>query len=331
MGSDEGRGKRFAVIGVAGYIARRHLDAIRDVGGTVVAAFDISDSVGQIDASSPDARFFTDFELFDAYVQSLGRAGKGVDYVSICSPNYLHRAHIEFAFRSGADAICEKPLVLNPSDIDELERLQEKTGRKVSTILQLRLNQSNITLRDELRAAGAREKVTCDLTYITARGQWYYVSWKGQEAKSGGIATNIGVHFYDLLSFFFGPPEQNIVHHRAMDCAAGFLEFKNAKVRWFLSINGRDLPETGADRTACRRITIGDRVCNLSGDFTELHLKSYREVMAGRSFTLADARGAVETVAAIRHAPVQPGVGDMHPLVSRVLADKNRYRDGFPI
>lgn len=331
MGSDQGRGKRFAIIGVAGYIARRHLDAIRDVGGTVVAAFDISDSVGQMDAYFPAARFFTDFELFDAYVQSLARDGQGVDYVSICSPNYLHRAHIEFAFRSGADAICEKPLVLNPSDIDDLQRLEKATGRSVSTILQLRLNQANIDLRAELALAASVDKVTCDLTYVTARGQWYYVSWKGQEAKSGSISTNIGVHFYDLLSFFFGTPEQNIVHHRAMDCAAGYLEYKTAKVRWFLSINASDLPENGEDRIACRQITIGDRICSLSGDFRELHTKSYQEILAGRRFTLEDARGAVETVSVIRNAPIQPMVGEVHPYLSKVLADKNRYRDGFPV
>jgi UDP-N-acetyl-2-amino-2-deoxyglucuronate dehydrogenase len=323
-------GKRFAIIGVAGYIAPRHLDAIRDVGGTVVAAFDTSDSVGRLDASFPKARFFTDFELFASYVQTLHNRGEKVDYVSVCSPNYLHRAHIEFGLRAGADVICEKPLVLNPSDIDALSALEKLTGHTVSTILQLRLNPANIALRDELRAQKHKAKPVCDLTYITARGQWYHASWKSDERRSGGIATNIGVHFYDLLGFLFGPPERNIVHHRAMDCAAGMLEFKTAKVRWFLSINGRDLPDNAEDRVACRRLVIGDRVCNLSGDFRELHTKSYQEVLAGRRFPLSDARAAVEIVANIRHANLAPLSGDTHPALAKILADKERYVDGYP-
>lgn len=325
------RGKRFAIIGVAGYIARRHLDAIRDLGGTVVAAFDVSDSVGQMDASFPAARFFTDFALFDSYIQSLRQAGEGVDYISICSPNYLHRAHVEFALRSGADAICEKPLVLEPADVDRLSRLEGETGKRVSTILQLRLNPENIALRDEFRALKGGKKLDCDLTYVTARGQWYHVSWKGQEPKSGGIATNIGVHFYDLLGFLFGNPVRNEVHHRAMDCAAGLLEYENARVRWFLSINGRDLPESGEDRVACRRIVMGERVCNLSGDFRELHTRSYQEILAGRGFSLADARQAVETVSTIRNAPVGGRSEDHHPYLAKALAQEGRYRDGFPV
>jgi UDP-N-acetyl-2-amino-2-deoxyglucuronate dehydrogenase len=326
--------KRFAIIGVAGYIAPRHLDAIRDVGGIVVAAFDTSDSVGRLDASFPQARFFTDFELFASYVETLGQRGQKVDFVSICSPNYLHRAHIEFALRADADVICEKPLVLNPSDIDALAALEKQTGRTVSTILQLRLNPANIALRAELQAQkrpGQRnEKVLCDLTYITARGQWYHASWKSDERRSGGIATNIGVHFYDLLGFLFGAPERNIVHHSAMDCAAGMLEFQQAKVRWFLSINGRDLPDNAEDRVACRRIVIGDRVCNLSGDFRELHTKSYQEVLAGRRFPLSDARAAVEIVANIRGAKLAPLTDEAHPALAKILADKGRYVDGYP-
>ena len=325
------RPKRFAIIGVAGYIARRHLEAIRDLGGTVVAAFDVSDSVGQMDGSFPAARFFTDFALFDSYIQSLRREGQGVDYITICSPNYLHRAHIEFTLRSGADAICEKPLVLEPGEVDQLAALEAETGHRVSTILQLRLNPENIALRKELRATPPGKKLECDLTYVTARGQWYYVSWKGQEQKSGGIATNIGVHFYDLLGFLFGNPVRNEVHHRAIDCAAGLLEYETARVRWFLSINGRDLPESSEDRVACRRISIGDRVCTLSGDFRELHAKSYDEILAGRGFTLDEARQAVSTVAAIRTAPVLGASADAHPYLARVLAQEGRYRDGFPV
>lgn len=323
--------KRFALIGAAGYIARRHLDAIKAVGGELIAAFDVFDSVGQIDALFPKARFFTDFALFDAYIQNLCSRGLGPDFVSICSPNYLHRAHSEFALRAGANAICEKPLVLEPGDVDVLAALEAETGKAVSTILQLRLNPANIALRDEIGSLSPCEKLVCDLTYVTSRGHWYYVSWKGHEAKSGGIATNIGVHFYDLLSFIFGPPIDNVVHHRAMDCAAGYLEFEKAKVRWFLSINARDLPEDPEERTACRRLTIGKRICNLSGDFRELHTKSYAETLAGRGFSLSDARQAVKTVALIRNAPIERDKGECHPALERVLNDSGRYSEGFPV
>lgn len=332
MREEAARRKRFAVIGVAGYIARRHLEAIRDIGGDVCAALDVSDSVGQMDASFPQARFFTDFALFDAYIQNLRRRGEGPDYVTICSPNFLHRAHVEFALRSGAHAICEKPLVLEPEDVDVLTALEKETGKAVSTILQLRLNPSNIALRDELRERSRNGTIECDLTYVTSRGQWYYVSWKGQDTKSGGIATNIGVHFYDLLGYFFGAPVRSIVHHRAMDCAAGLLVFEAARVRWFLSINGRDLPQNAQDQGACRRMTLGDRVVNLSGDFRELHTKSYQEILAGRGFALREARPAVETVAVIRRAPItRPEQGEYHPFLPRVLNDNDRYRDGYPI
>ena len=327
--ADDAGGKRFALIGVAGYIARRHLDAIRDVGGDLAVALDVSDSVGQIDASFPQARFFTHFEPFDAHIQQLRRKGRGVDYVAVCSPNFLHRAHAEFAMRSGADAICEKPLVLEPTEVDELVDLQSETGRQVATILQLRLNPANVALREEF-ARPVTKKHEVELTYITARGQWYYTSWKGDDRKSGGIATNIGVHFFDLLGWLFGPVERNIVHHRAMDCAAGFLEFERARVRWFLSINGRDLPENAEDRVACRRITMGNRVCNLSGDFRELHTKSYQEILAGRGFPLSEVRPAIATVAELRHAAARLDQGQVHPMLERVLADKGRYIDGFP-
>lgn len=323
-------GKRFGLVGVAGYIARRHLDAIRAVGGDLACAFDVSNSVGQMDASFPAARFFTAFEPFDSHVQTLRRRGQGLDYVAICSPNFLHRSHIEFALRSGANAICEKPLVLEPHEVDELAAIEAETGRTTSTILQLRLNPANIALRDELAAERGTKHVV-DLTYVTARGHWYYASWKGDDRRSGGIATNIGVHFYDLLGFLFGKPEHIVVHHRAMDCAAGFLEYERAKVRWFLSINGRDLPDTADDRTACRRIVMGDRVCNLSGDFSELHTRSYQEILAGRGFPIEETRQAIETVAAIRRAPVEPNKGEVHPYLERVLTDSARYRDGYPV
>ena len=325
------RPMRFALIGAAGYIARRHLEAIKAVGGDLVAAFDVFDSVGQLDALFPKARFFNEFALFDAYIHELRGRDSGPDYVSIYSPNYLHRAHSEFALRAGAHAICEKPLVLEPGDVDLLAALEAETGKSVSTILQLRLNPANLALREEIKSRNSREKLVCDLTYVTSRGHWYYVSWKGQEAKSGGIATNIGVHFYDILGFMFGRPIANVVHHRAMDCAAGYLEYEQAKVRWFLSINARDLPDDPEERTACRRLTIGPRICNLSGDFKELHTKSYVETLAGRGFSLADARQAVETSAHIRNAAIELDKGEAHPALQRVLSDTDRYQDGFPV
>ena len=321
--------KRFGVIGVAGYIARRHLEAIKAVGGDLKVAYDIFDSVGQMDASFPDARFFTDFDEFAAYARLLHSQGNSLDYVSVCSPNFLHRRHIEFALRAGSDAICEKPLVLEPADVDALDQLERETGRNISTILQLRLNKDNIALRDELAGNAGRHVV--DLTYVTPRGPWYYTSWKGDENKSGGIVTNIGVHLFDLVGFLFGPLRKSIVHHRAMDCAAGVLEHERATVRWFLSINKRDLETSAGDLTACRRLTIGDRGYNLSGDFRDLHTKSYSEVLAGRGFALSEVKPAIAAVAAIRCAAVDPGQGAPHPYLDSVLRNEERYRDGLPI
>jgi UDP-N-acetyl-2-amino-2-deoxyglucuronate dehydrogenase len=326
-------GKAFALIGAAGYIAPRHLGAIRAMGGDLKAALDGSDSVGIMDAHYPEARFFTEFEQFDQYVDQCRTDGLKIDYVAICSPNYLHLPHVRFALRSGADAICEKPLVLNPSDIDGLAALEKSTGQKVHTILQLRLHPAIIALRDEVQADKSGKVRDVDLTYITSRGRWYYTSWKGDDAKSGGIATNIGVHFYDMLSFVFGPLKRNVVHHRAMDCAAGYLEYERAHVRWFLSINVRDVPghsENQKQRTF-RSIKMDGREIEFSEGFTDLHTASYREIMSGRGFPLAQVRPSIETVAAIRTAPIQLGEGTQHPFVARVLADKQRYRDGWPV
>lgn len=325
---------RFAVIGVAGYIARRHIDAIRQIGGDIVAAYDVFDSVGQMNDFTK-ARFFTDFGEFQSYVHRLSRQGRGVDYVTICSPNYLHRSHIEFALRAGADAICEKPLVLNPWEIDEVAQLEQQTGKTVSTILQLRLNPDNQTLKREFESRRSSGRIEGDLTYVTARSPWYYTSWKGDERKSGGVATNIGVHFYDLLTYFFGRPTRNIVHHRAIDCAAGALEFDGALIRWFLSINGRDLPAEAQGQKelnkATRRLVMGDRVCDLSGDFTRLHTTSYEEILAGRGFRLEAARPAIEIVHHIRTTTPEPTAPQAHPFLPRVLADRERYEDGIPV
>jgi UDP-N-acetyl-2-amino-2-deoxyglucuronate dehydrogenase len=321
----------FAMIGIGGFIADRHLKAIKENNGQLVAAMDITDSVGRIDAHFPKARFFTQFELFDAHVQSLRRADRPIDYISICSPNYLHDSHIQFALRSGATAICEKPLVLDPASIDTLQSLERASGRRIATILQLRLHPKIIELRDQIAASPQGAMHDVDLTYITSRGQWYYTSWKGQEAKSGGIATNIGVHFYDMLSFVFGPLKRNVVHHRAMDCAAGYLEYEKAKVRWFLSINVADVPATaGPTQRTYRSITVDGNEIEFSEGFTDLHTHSYREIMAGRGFSLADVRPSIETVAHIRHAPIDRATGAVHPFVDRVLAQTGRYHDGYP-
>lgn len=325
---------RFAVIGVAGYIARRHIDAIRQIGGDIVAAFDVFDSVGQMNDFTR-ARFFTDFAEFSSYLDRVAKIGQAVDYVTICSPNYLHRSHIEFALRNGAHAICEKPLVLNTKEIDDIAALEKKTGKQVFTILQLRLNPDNQRLRDELREASAKAHIEGELTYVTARSQWYYASWKGDERKSGGVATNIGVHFYDLLTYFFGQPTQNVVHHRAIDCAAGLLTFDRASIRWFLSINGRDLPAEAHNQKdlnkATRRMTIGDKICDLSGDFTKLHLTSYEEIIAGRGFDLSAARPAIEIVSNIRHITPTPDAPGAHPFLPNVRGDRERYDDGIPV
>ena len=322
----------FTLIGAAGYVAPRHMRSIKDVGGTLKAALDRSDSVGVIDSYFPDARFFTEFERFDRYIDRCRRLGEKIDFVSICSPNYLHDAHVRFALRSDADAICEKPVVLNPWNIDGLADMERSTGRKVNTILQLRLHPAILALRDAVAADTDNQMHDVDLAYVTSRGRWYYTSWKGDESKSGGIATNIGVHFYDMLGFVFGKLKSNIVHHRAMDCAAGYLEYERARVRWFLSINARDIP-AHLDKTqrTFRSITMDKRDIEFSDGFNDLHTASYREVMAGRGFPLEAVRPSIETVAAIRTAPLEPGRGEQHPFLRGVLSNGARYQHGWPV
>ena len=323
--------KDFALIGASGHIAPRHMRAIRDVGGDLKAALDPADSVGIIDSYFPDARFFVEFERFDRHIDKVRRGGKRIDYVSICSPNYLHDAHVRFALRSDADAICEKPLVLNPWNIDGLAEIEQSTGRRVNTILQLRLHPTIIALKDKIDGRANDRIHDVDLTYITSRGRWYYVSWKGDEHKSGGIATNIGIHFYDMLSFVFGPLEMNYVHHRAMDCAAGYLTFKKARVRWFLSINRNDLPANiPPGQTTFRSITIDGEELEFSDGFTDLHTQSYQQILDGNGFSLADVRPSVETVSYIRSANIDPSKGEQHPFLSAAL-DASRYRNGFPV
>lgn len=312
----------FALIGAAGYIAPRHMKAIKDTGNDLVAALDINDSVGIIDSHFPDADFFTEFERFDRHVDKLRRANnsKKVEYVAICSPNYLHDSHMRFALRSGADAICEKPLVLNPWNIDGLQDIEKDTGKKVNTILQLRLHPSIIALRDKVQNGPKNQKYDVDLTYITSRGHWYLQSWKGDINKSGGIATNIGVHFYDMLHFVFGGLQKNIVHHNGATNASGYLEYEQARVRWFLSIDVNDVPEAMrlAGQRTYRSITCEGDEIEFSDGFTDLHTRSYQEILQGNGFGLEENRTAIETVAAIRDAKPLGLVGDYHPFLGQI-------------
>lgn len=310
--------KRFALIGAAGYIAPRHMTAIRDTGNDLVAALDPNDSVGIIDSHFPDADFFTEFERFDRHIDRLHRADKAVNYVSIASPNYLHDSHIRFALRSGADAICEKPLVLNPWNIDGLKDIEADTGGKINTILQLRLHPSIVALRDKVQASDPDQKFDVDLTYITSRGHWYLQSWKGNQDKSGGIATNIGVHFYDMLHFVFGAVQESVVHLATPTKAAGYLEYERARVRWFLSIDVNDVPagERAKGKRTFRAITANGEDIEFSDGFTDLHTQSYEEILVGCGFGLEENRVAIETVANIRNSSISNG-GDRHPFVNR--------------
>ena len=308
---------RFALIGAAGYIATRHMKAIAETGNDLVAAFDPNDSVGVIDHHFPEAHFFTEFERFDRHVFRLGGdPSQSVEYVSICSPNYLHDAHARFALRSGADAIVEKPLVLNPWNIDGLIELERNTGRRVYTILQLRLHPAIQALKAEVAASPDRIR-DVDLTYITSRGRWYLASWKGDTKKSGGIATNIGVHFFDMLHFVFGELKTSAVHQISDTFASGYLEYESARVRWFLSIDKDDLPRVQAEagQTTYRSITMDGREIEFSDGFTDLHTRSYEEILANRGFPLEENRVAIDTVAQIRTSAGGDPQGDRHPFM----------------
>lgn len=313
--------KNFALIGAAGFIAPRHMAAIQATGNRLVAALDPSDSVGVIDSYFPDSAFFVEFERFDRHIDKLHREGGGdrVNCVSICSPNYLHDAHIRFSLRSDADAICEKPLVLNPWNLDGLAQMEASSGHRVSTILQLRLHPAITALKERLSAepAGA-PKHEVELTYVTSRGRWYLYSWKGDEKKSGGIATNIGVHFFDMLHFVFGALQDSSVHLHEPTRAAGYLEYEKARVRWFLSVDIHDVPEAqrSTGQRTYRSITVDEEEIEFSGGFADLHTTSYQEILAGRGFGLEDSRCAVETVAAIRES-VPRLSADAHRLVRR--------------
>lgn len=311
----------FALVGAAGFIAPRHMAAIRATGNSLVAALDPADSVGVIDSYFPGSAFFTEFERFDRHIDKLRRGGSGerVHFVSICSPNYLHDSHIRFALRSGADAICEKPLVLNPWNIDGLAAAEANSGCRVNTILQLRLHPAIVALRERMAGiAPGTPKAEVDLTYITSRGQWYLYSWKGDEKKSGGIATNIGVHFFDMLHFVFGELQESRVHLHQPVRAAGYLEYEKARVRWFLSISAEDLPDPqrATGQRTFRSITVDGEQVEFSDGFADLHTRSYELILDGKGFGLEASRRAIETVANIRSARPLGAIGDFHPLAA---------------
>ena len=310
--------KKFGLMGAAGYIAPRHMNAIKSTGNELVAALDPSDSVGVIDSYFPNCHFFTEFERFDRHLDKRRRNGSSIDYLSICSPNYLHDSHIRFALRSGCHAICEKPLVLNPWNIDGLQEIEKESGSKVNTILQLRLHPSIVALRKSIQQAHLTNKYDVDLTYITSRGHWYDVSWKGDVKKSGGIATNIGVHFFDMLHFLFGKLQQNQLFMSEANTASGFLEYEHARVRWFLSTDEKNLPPAvrlKGQRTY-RSITMDNNEIEFSGGFTDLHNRSYEAILAGNGFALEDNRVAIETVSAIRTMPVSTSAELSHPMIA---------------
>ncbi len=312
--------KKFALIGAGGYIAPRHMKAIKETGNVLIAALDPNDSVGIIDSYFPNADFFTEFERFDRHLEKLRRKNnQRIDYISICSPNYLHDAHIRFALRIGADAICEKPLALNPWNVDALEEIARETGKTVNTILQLRLHPAILDLKKRVDKSPKGKKYDIDLAYITARGHWYMISWKGNVAKSGGVATNIGVHFFDILQWIFGEVKCNVVQLNEPQRAAGFLELEHARVRWFLSIKRDDLPQEpeSGKPVAYRSITINDEEIDFSCGLTDLHTKSYQEILDGRGFTLQDTKPSVEIVSTIRRAKTIGLKGEYHPLLKR--------------
>jgi UDP-N-acetyl-2-amino-2-deoxyglucuronate dehydrogenase len=312
--------KNFGIIGVAGYIAVRHLHAIKETGNNLLASLDKFDSVGRIDSYFPESDFFVEFERFDRHIDKLKRTGTKIDYVSICSPNYLHDSHIRFALRHQAEAICEKPIVLNPWNIDALQEIENETGRKIYTILQLRLHPKIVELRNKILNGPKGKIYDIDMTYVTSRGNWYSISWKGDIQKSGGVATNIGIHFFDMLSWIFGNSKKNIVHLSEAQKTAGYLELENARVRWFLSLDYNDIPVSvkAAGKRTFRSITVDGEEIEFSEGFADLHTISYKEILAGKGFGLAEARQSVETAYTIRNSKPVGLKGDYHPILKTI-------------
>jgi UDP-N-acetyl-2-amino-2-deoxyglucuronate dehydrogenase len=315
--------KNFALIGVAGFVAPRHLKAIKDTGNVLVAALDRFDQVGILDSYFPNADFFTEFERFDRHLDKLKRMGTRVDYVSICTPNYLHDAHIRFALRHGATAICEKPLVLNPWNLEALHEIEEETGQKIYTILQLRLHPSIIALKEKIRQQ-PHQIYDVELTYVTSRGNWYNISWKGDVAKSGGVATNIGIHFFDMLIWLFGPVQSLELHSHDFKHASGYMELGTARVKWFLSIDYNHIPEDlkSLGKRTFRSITMEGQEIEFSEGFTELHTKSYEHILKGEGFGLSDAEASIQTAYAIRNATPSGVCERSHHLLKTITRSK---------
>ena len=319
--------KDFALIGAAGYIAPRHLKAIKNTGNNLVAAFDPFDSVGIMDSYFPDSDFFVEFERFDRHLEKLKRRKSPVHYVSVCSPNYLHDSHIRFGLRNNADVICEKPIVLNPWNIDALREIESETNNRIFSILQLRLHPSIIALKEQIKT-GPKDKVyDVDLTYLTSRGHWYYTSWKGDINKSGGIATNIGVHFFDMLTWIFGGVKNNIVHIHSFDRAAGYLDLEKARVRWFLSINEDTIPAEirAQGKRTFRSIQVDGKELEFSDGFTDLHTSSYEKILSGEGFRIGETKTAIEIVHDIRHAAPLGLQGDYHPF-AKLSSSRHPFR-----
>ncbi|MDV6328076.1 Gfo/Idh/MocA family oxidoreductase [Idiomarina sp. Sol25] len=314
--------KNFALIGAAGYIAPRHMRAIKETDNQLAVAYDINDSVGIIDSISPDSEFFTEFERFQEHAWCLRRNQQTqLDYVSVCTPNHLHHAHIAAGLRLGCDVICEKPLVPTLETLDELRKVEQETGKKVYNILQLRYHQAILDLKKEVDAAPKGQKFDVDLTYITSRGKWYLESWKGDPRKSFGVATNIGVHFFDMLHFIFGSLEKNELHYSDDLKAAGYLEYEKARVPWFLSIDANDLPESvQGKQTTYRSISANGKQIEFSAGFTDLHTISYEEILAGRGYGIDDAEHCIKTVEHIRDGKtVQASEHNAHPFLAKLL------------
>jgi UDP-N-acetyl-2-amino-2-deoxyglucuronate dehydrogenase len=313
--------KNFVLLGAAGYIAPRHMRAIADVGGTLVAALDPSDSVGVIDSYFPDADFFVEFERFDRHIDKLHRRGLSLDFATICTPNYLHDAHIRFALRSGLSVICEKPLVINARNIAPLQEIERESGKTIYTVLQLRLHPAVIALKEKIENSPTSITHEVDLAYITSRGNWYDYSWKGDPAKSGGVTTNIGIHFFDMLGYVFGEYKSISVHLSEQRKAAGSIEFERARVRWFLSVDREDLPATAVkeDMPTYRSLEIDGTEFEFSSGFDNLHTRSYQEILNGKGFRLSDAGPSIQIVSDFRSAAVERSSSDCHPIALKHL------------
>jgi len=313
--------KRFGLIGAGGYIAPRHLKAIKETGNDLVVAMDVNDSVGIMDSHFPKAEFFTEFEEFSAFVEDQKIQGQKLDYIAICSPNYLHLPHMKFALQNSINVICEKPLVLNTEDLEILKRYEAEYGGKVNSILQLRLHPSILALKDKVQSAPQGKIFDVDLTYLTSRGKWYLKSWKGFDEKSGGVATNIGVHFYDMLHFIFGDIKKNEVHYRDQKTSSGHLEYERARVRWFLSIDAKYLPENAVqgEKLTYRSIDIEGEKLEFSGGFTDLHTQSYQNILAGMGYGVEENRAAIQTVSDMRNTAIIENPERPHPLLAKAL------------